>query len=312
MKPGGLRTVVAGLLVLALTGVASMNQSHLVGYFEALRPVGSAFASQAPAAGSVEEALRAVVQRANEAQQRAFDEHDPGAMRDTATDEHYQRLLQINRDLAAFGVAAIELVGLEWGPVSVDGTTARLTTVETWRTTLADGTTVQSRELNDYTLVEQGGAWRIDANGHPDPNGAATAPGAGAAGPGLAAGRLAGDGLGPIAQLGWLRRQRRHVHGRLRRLDRSADARDRLVRQQRRLGRDRRAGPPRPDTGRHQRDGHGRRAGHLPGLGRDAPRGGAHGPAGGQARRQRDGVDRRAGAERVADHDHEPDDRPQL
>ncbi|HEY3080695.1 MAG TPA: G1 family glutamic endopeptidase [Chloroflexota bacterium] len=177
MKPTGRLTVVAGLFMFVLTGCLSPVQSPIVSHFQALRPVGATIADQAPGSGSVEEALRAVVQRANEAQQRAFNEHDPEAMRDTATDEHYQRLVQINRDLAAGGVGSIELVGLEWGPVSVDGSTARLTTLETWRTTLADGTTVEARERNDYTLVDQADAWKIQANEHPDDGTAATPPG---------------------------------------------------------------------------------------------------------------------------------------
>src|SRR4051794_25513843 len=52
-------------------------------------------AADAPAA--VEATLRAVVQHANEAQQQAFAHRDPTPMRELATDEYYQELVQTNR-----------------------------------------------------------------------------------------------------------------------------------------------------------------------------------------------------------------------
>jgi len=89
-------------------------------------------------------------------------------MRELATDDYYQELVQTNRSMAANGVAAIELLNIEWGPTAVEGATAQLTAFETWRTLYADGTTEEGRERNVYTLVDQAGVWRIQADRHPD------------------------------------------------------------------------------------------------------------------------------------------------
>jgi hypothetical protein len=76
--------------------------------------------------------------------------------------------VQINQDLLNSGVASIKLVKLEWGAVAVNGATATATTYETWTTTLSDGTTDQSRDRNDYSLVLDNGAWKISSDAHPD------------------------------------------------------------------------------------------------------------------------------------------------
>ena len=44
---------------------------------------------------------------------------------------------------------------------------ATATTYETWRTTYSDGHTEQSRDQNDYTLVLDNGAWKIQTDDHP-------------------------------------------------------------------------------------------------------------------------------------------------
>ena len=75
--------------------------------------------------------------------------------------------MQINQDLVANAVTRISLVKLEWGPISVNGATATATTYETWSTTFSDGTTMQSRDTNVYTLVQQGGTWLIQADQQP-------------------------------------------------------------------------------------------------------------------------------------------------
>ncbi len=92
-------------------------------------------------------------------------------MRDTATDRYLREMTQTNQDLADNNVTAIKLIGLEWGTITVRGNVALATTYETWSTTFADGRTVQSRDRNDYRLVQQNGAWKIDGDTHPDTNG---------------------------------------------------------------------------------------------------------------------------------------------
>src|SRR5437868_1901434 len=94
-------------------------------------------AASPPAA--VADAIKATIQRANDEQQRAFAAHDPTLMRDTATGDYYDQLVQTNRDLENGGVTAIQLVALEWGPITLQGATgAQATTIETWRTTFSD------------------------------------------------------------------------------------------------------------------------------------------------------------------------------
>jgi hypothetical protein len=115
-------------------------------------------------------AVQAVVQHANTEQADAFARGDPTLIQDTATRSYYQEIAQANRDMAAHGVTAIKLVSLEWGPITSQGANAiQVTTFETWQTTFADShTEVTNHERNVYTLVQENGAWRIQADDHPD------------------------------------------------------------------------------------------------------------------------------------------------
>jgi len=113
-------------------------------------------------------ALQAVVQKANDEQVQAFAQGDPTVMKDTSTASYYQQLTQINGDMSSNGVSGINLVKMEFGPATVNGSRAQLTTYETWSTTYADGSTDQSRDRNVYTLVNQNGSWAIQADTHPD------------------------------------------------------------------------------------------------------------------------------------------------
>ena len=112
-------------------------------------------------------AIQQVIQRSNDEQVQAIAARDPSLMADTLTSDHYQELVQINQKLLDSGVSSIKLVKLEWGAITVDASTASATTYETWTTTLADGSTDQSRDRNDYRLVLDNGAWKISADIHP-------------------------------------------------------------------------------------------------------------------------------------------------
>lgn len=113
-------------------------------------------------------AIQSVIQRSNDEQVQAIASRDSSVMADTSTADHYQELVRINQDLLDNGVTSISLVGLEWGAVAVDGSTATATTYETWRTVFSDGTTDVSKDRNDYTLVLDNGVWKIQSNDHPD------------------------------------------------------------------------------------------------------------------------------------------------
>ena len=127
----------------------------------------------APVAGSpasaVVDAIKSVIQRANQEEQQAVAAHDPTLMTDTATPTYYNQIVQGFNDLVSSGVTAIQLVNLNWGPITLQGATAaQATTVETWRTTFADGSTVQETDTNVYTLALQSGAWKVQDDQHPN------------------------------------------------------------------------------------------------------------------------------------------------
>jgi len=88
----------------------------------------------------------------------------------------------------------VQLVNIQWGPVSVQGNTATATTIESWRTVNRDGSTDDSRDRNVYTLVQDGGAWKIQSDQHPDD---AQAPGGGASPSNPFAPTLPGGGVNP-------------------------------------------------------------------------------------------------------------------
>ncbi len=117
--------------------------------------------------GAQQDAVKLVIQRANEAQANAFNRGDPTLMRDTATDAFYTEVVQTNRDLATSGVRQIALVATEFTSVTVDGANAKATTLETWRSTYTDGSTDEQTARNDYALVFQSGAWKIQSDDQP-------------------------------------------------------------------------------------------------------------------------------------------------
>ncbi len=109
-----------------------------------------------------------MIQKANQEQQDAFAKGDPTLMKDTATSSYYDELVKINDDMANNGVSEINLVKIEWGQIELTGpTTARATTFETWHTAYSDGSTDQSRDENDYVLVQEQGAWKIQSDDNP-------------------------------------------------------------------------------------------------------------------------------------------------
>jgi Peptidase A4 family len=128
--------------------------------------VSQTFAAAADAPAD-QTAIKNTITRADTEQAQALASGDPSLMADMSTPQYLQEMTQVNQDLASGGVASIALVDLEWGPVSVNGSTASATAYETWSTTLTDGTTVQSRDENDYTLVQDDGVWEIATDTHP-------------------------------------------------------------------------------------------------------------------------------------------------
>jgi len=157
------------LLGLSLLLIAACSPQSIIQRIEQGRgtpePIGGGGAA---APGSVEESIQQVIARANAAQVDAIAANDPARMRETATDRYFREAERINKELLDGGVTKIELVNLEWGPVSVRGNSAEATSWETWATTAANGRTVQSRDRNVYRLTLQDGVWKIQSNEHPD------------------------------------------------------------------------------------------------------------------------------------------------
>jgi len=125
-------------------------------------------AAGAPADAATQQAIQQVIQKVNDAQVQAIQTNNPDVMSATATPEFYQEQVSTNQDLVDNGVTDIKLVNIEWGPVTVSGNTASATDYETWSTTFEDGTTEQSRDRNVYTLVNDNGTWKVQADDHPD------------------------------------------------------------------------------------------------------------------------------------------------
>jgi ketosteroid isomerase-like protein len=122
-------------------------------------------------------AIQQVIQQANAEQVKAIASGDASVMADTATADHLGELQQNNQDMADSGVTDIQLMRIEWGPITVNGNSATATTNETWAVHTDDGSTQVSRDTNLYTLVQDNGAWKIQSDDHPN---SASTPGSGA------------------------------------------------------------------------------------------------------------------------------------
>jgi hypothetical protein len=116
-----------------------------------------------------EAAIQELIQRGNAAQVQALAARDPGLLSESPVGPYAQQLVRTSQNLLDSGVSNIELVSLEWGPITIEGSVATATTIETWRTSFADGPTQFARDRNVYSLVkDDAGEWRITGNTHPD------------------------------------------------------------------------------------------------------------------------------------------------
>ena len=159
------------LVVLAIALTSCGGQVGLGSVVQQLQPPAVATPA-AVASDTTIESVKAVIERANQAQQKAFTSGDASLMRENATAAYYDELTRINSDLARGGVTSFTLVRIEWGDVTVSGTTAVATAYETWRTIYSDGSQDQRTDRNDYALVRDSGAWKIQADVQPSAQGA--------------------------------------------------------------------------------------------------------------------------------------------
>jgi len=166
--------VAVGALLVGAVGWLGGRTSQLSGLLTPVRSLFHLAGAVAPVDTSTtdpaQQAIQQVIQRGDEEQAQAIATRDTSVMADTSTSDYYQQMVQNNQELLDHGVTAIKLVKIEWGPITVNGATATAADTETWSTNYADGTTRQSRDRNVYTLVSEGGTWKVRADDHPDDN----------------------------------------------------------------------------------------------------------------------------------------------
>jgi Peptidase A4 family len=170
-----MRRLLIGLTIVLTSCAGQVDLGRAIQQLQ--RPVAASPAG--PTADATAEAVKQVIETADRAQEKAFATGDPSVMRDTATADYYDELTQINSDLERGGVTGFTLVGIEWGDVTVSGTTAAATAYETWRTMYTDGSQDQRTDRNDYALILDNGAWKIQADVQPSARG--VTPGSGTA-----------------------------------------------------------------------------------------------------------------------------------
>jgi ketosteroid isomerase-like protein len=175
----GLLVVLIGVIAFAVTRLPTGTLSRPAqssAPAQASAPTTVAVANGITADAPTQQAIQDVIQKLDEAQAQAIATNDPNVMAATATPDFYQEQVVTNQDLVANGVTEVKLINLEWGQISVSGNTATATVYETWSTTFDDGTTEQARDRNVYTLIQDNGSWKVQADDHPDQQ-AAGAPG---------------------------------------------------------------------------------------------------------------------------------------
>jgi hypothetical protein len=172
----GLLIVLVGVIFVAVTRLptGTLSRPAATNSSAPSKPAAAApAAAGVPVDAPTQQAIQQVIQRLDEAQAQAIATNDQTVMAATAMPAFYAEEVQTNQDLVAGGVTEVKLLMLEWGDITTDGSNATATVYETWSTTFSDGTTEQARDRNVYTLVQDNGIWKVQADVHPD---APTAP----------------------------------------------------------------------------------------------------------------------------------------
>jgi ketosteroid isomerase-like protein len=163
-----LLVLLIGVIAFAVTRLPTGTLSRPAQSSAPAAPTAAAVANGVTADATTQQAIQDVIRKLDEAQAQAIASNDPNVMAPTATADFYQQQVAINQDLVNNGVTEVKLLNLEWGQISVAGNTATATVYETWSTTFDDGTTEQARDRNVYTLVQENGTWKVQADDHPD------------------------------------------------------------------------------------------------------------------------------------------------
>jgi peptidase A4-like protein len=197
-------TIVIGaaiVLVIAAVGATTAIGWNGVTRSAAPSPAATASASASPATGAQGDTatVEAVVQKANDEQQQAFAQNDPALMQDTATAAYYAQLVQVDAALRSSGVTAIQMLSLTVDQSTVQGSSAQVSTTETWRATYTDGTSTEDTSINNYSLVLVGLDWKISGDTQPSAN---VPPGTSPGGPPATVGSTSRNWSGYVASGG--------------------------------------------------------------------------------------------------------------
>jgi hypothetical protein len=151
------------------TGSGTPNGNQAPTGNQAPAPAGQQAAAAGQAASSQDQAaIQQAIQGIDNAQVQAVANNDVSGLTASSTPDFADQQKSVTQDLLDNGVSEIKLDNIEWGPITVNGSTATATAYETWTTTYSDSTTDQSRDRNVYTLVQQDGNWVVQADAHPD------------------------------------------------------------------------------------------------------------------------------------------------
>ncbi len=128
----------------------STSMATRLAWLTAMVLVASSLVGPLPAIAqsAAELAIQDTIQRGNQAQVQAVLSHDASVVSDAAVGPYAQQLMRTNQGLIDAGVIAIELVTLEWGPISIGGSSAPATPFETWRPSSAQRPTEFARGPN--------------------------------------------------------------------------------------------------------------------------------------------------------------------
>src|SRR5204863_8183962 len=107
---------------------------------------------QAARADDVTTTLQQVIQRSADEQAQAIATRDLSLMADTQTADYYAQLSATYQDMLNHQVTGISLLKIDFGPIVIaaDGTSANITTYETWRINSQAGTIDYEPARNEY------------------------------------------------------------------------------------------------------------------------------------------------------------------
>jgi hypothetical protein len=108
-------------------------------------------------------ALQQAIQGFNDAYTQTIANQDASLMADVVTSDVLQAAAGVIQKAADAGVVSTSLQSLDWGPITVSGTTARVSDHEIWSVTFDDGSTSTQDNTFAYSLVLDGGTWKIQA-----------------------------------------------------------------------------------------------------------------------------------------------------